>query len=526
MDLSSLYLIAAILIMIGYAYFSIYREEYSIKFIHHSGFAILMGIGFGAVLKYFFNSTLEFTSAIFFDFMLPLIIFEQGYNMKRKRFFKNMGSIALFGFLGTIICFMLVGIGNLIISDRGWIVDWNGNTISIRIDEAFKLAAILCSSDTLEVLTLVSDEKSPKLHSVLFGEGAINAAISILLFDTFRHINLETFSIENVAVFTAKFFGNFLGSFCLGIFFGLLTSWCMKKSEALSRDASSQTAILLYISYLSYLFAGVCTLSTIITLLICAITNSHYTWYNLSPEAQHVSSNTFKVMGNTAEAITFAYIGLSTWSIVGAHNFSWSFLVLELGLLLAVRAISIVLCTLCVMIVTRKKYYLGLGQLAVLWLGGSIKGAIVYGLINVVSGPHQDLMIITVVGLVFITTVGIEFILPCIVDICNLKEDIVNLKDVGNLAKDGAPMTNLLLMPPNQHYHINTDDIVTKKSWFHGLWRRFDDRYLKTFLIRKEVLDEIKEVKREIVKDAILSIGPKFSILGPSEPLEPLLEVN
>lgn len=38
---------------------------------------------------------------------LPLIIFASGYNMKRKRFFKNMDNIVKFGIFGTILTFAL-----------------------------------------------------------------------------------------------------------------------------------------------------------------------------------------------------------------------------------------------------------------------------------------------------------------------------------------------------------------------------------------------------------------------------------
>lgn len=50
---------------------------------------------------------LRFSEALFFDLILPLIVFPSGYNMRRKKFFKNIGTIMKFGFLGTIICFSL-----------------------------------------------------------------------------------------------------------------------------------------------------------------------------------------------------------------------------------------------------------------------------------------------------------------------------------------------------------------------------------------------------------------------------------
>lgn len=50
---------------------------------------------------------LKFDEETFFDLILPLIIFPSGYNMRRKKFFKNIGTIMKFGFVGTIFCFSI-----------------------------------------------------------------------------------------------------------------------------------------------------------------------------------------------------------------------------------------------------------------------------------------------------------------------------------------------------------------------------------------------------------------------------------
>ena len=46
------------------------------------------------------------------------------------------------------------------------------------------LAAILCATDSVAALTIVKRRDHPKLNSILFGEGVINDAVSILLFRT------------------------------------------------------------------------------------------------------------------------------------------------------------------------------------------------------------------------------------------------------------------------------------------------------------------------------------------------------
>ena len=50
---------------------------------------------------------MTFDPNVFFYLILPLIVFPSGYNMRRKKFFANIGTIMKFGFIGTIICFSI-----------------------------------------------------------------------------------------------------------------------------------------------------------------------------------------------------------------------------------------------------------------------------------------------------------------------------------------------------------------------------------------------------------------------------------
>ena len=52
----------------------------------------------------------------------------------------------------------------------------------IQPAECLLLASVLASTDTVAVLTLITPDKYRRLNAVLFGEGVVNDAVTILLY--------------------------------------------------------------------------------------------------------------------------------------------------------------------------------------------------------------------------------------------------------------------------------------------------------------------------------------------------------
>ena len=70
--------------MFLYAIIASACARYRFRYINNSGIAILIGIGLSAILKYGFHTTLDLDSFIFLFFLVPPIIFAEGYNMRKK----------------------------------------------------------------------------------------------------------------------------------------------------------------------------------------------------------------------------------------------------------------------------------------------------------------------------------------------------------------------------------------------------------------------------------------------------------
>ena len=65
--------------------------------------------------------------------------------------------------------------------------------INLKFENIMIFAATICASDSVAALTMIKPEKYPKLFSVVFGEGMVNDAVSIILF-----ISVELISNEHV----------------------------------------------------------------------------------------------------------------------------------------------------------------------------------------------------------------------------------------------------------------------------------------------------------------------------------------
>ena len=80
--------------LIIYSLIGSYMEKKKPPIFHETGIIIIIGIIIGAIIKKVKpdfvegeKSLLLFPKSLFFEILLPLIIFSSGYNMKRKKFF-------------------------------------------------------------------------------------------------------------------------------------------------------------------------------------------------------------------------------------------------------------------------------------------------------------------------------------------------------------------------------------------------------------------------------------------------------
>ena len=79
---------------------------------HETSIALILGLIISALIHFLSSDhgsswEIAFDPEVLFYVCLPPIIFASGFNMRRRRFFDNIGYILLFGVFGTITTFIV-----------------------------------------------------------------------------------------------------------------------------------------------------------------------------------------------------------------------------------------------------------------------------------------------------------------------------------------------------------------------------------------------------------------------------------
>jgi len=117
------------------------------------------------------------------------------------------------------------------------------------------------------------------------------------------------------------FFYLCFSSLGVGISSGILSALFTKNFRVFMGSPITETALLLFMGYMSYLIAEILELSGILTLLSCSVFMAAYTWYNFSMQGKLITASTLEVIAHIVEAFVFCYLGLSFFSYA---NLRWS----------------------------------------------------------------------------------------------------------------------------------------------------------------------------------------------------------
>ncbi|XP_068601163.1 sodium/hydrogen exchanger 6-like [Brachionichthys hirsutus] len=270
-----------------------------------------------------------FDPEVFFNILLPPIIFHAGYSLKRRHFFRNIGSILAYAFMGTLIsCFVIGLIMYGFVSFMKAVGQLGGDFF---FTDCLFFGAIVSATDPVTVLAIFNELKvDVDLYALLFGESVLNDAVAIVLSSSivaYQPAGDNSHSFEAMALLKSLgiFLGVFSGSFALGVATGVMTALVTKFTKL--RDFPLlETALFFLMSWSTFLLAEACGFTGVVAVLFCGITQAHYTFNNLSPDSQDRTKQLFELLNFLAENFIFSYMGLTLFSFQ-SHVFNALFII-------------------------------------------------------------------------------------------------------------------------------------------------------------------------------------------------------
>ncbi|XP_052621405.1 sodium/hydrogen exchanger 4 isoform X2 [Lactuca sativa] len=277
------------------------------RWVNESITAIIIGCVVGTIILIISNwkssHFLRFDEQLFFIYLLPPIIFNAGFQVKKKKFFQNFLPIMLFGVTGVFISTSIVAAGC-------WWVFPKFGLKGLTISEYLSVGTIFSSTDTVCTLQVLHQDETPLLYSLVFGEGVVNDATSVVLFNAVQKINADTLGGKAALRILLDFFYLFSTSTILGVTAGLLTSYILRGLGFGRHSSVREIALMILIAYLSYMLAELFELSGILTVFFAGVLMSHYAWHNVTESSRITTKHTFAAMSFIAETFIFLYVGM------------------------------------------------------------------------------------------------------------------------------------------------------------------------------------------------------------------------
>lgn len=221
-----------------------------------------------------FDQKATFDPEIFFNILLPPIIFHAGYSMKKRFFFRNIGAILTFAFIGTTIStFTVAGIM------YGVTRMFSHLATTFTFLDTLRFGALISATDPVTILAIFTDlHVDVNLYAMIFGESVLNDAVAMVITRTLEDYEESSkMDVDNPTpgylVFLrsfGEFVGVFGGSFVLGAFMGCLTAMLTKFTHIRNFPQLESTLFVL-MSYSTFLMAECVNLTGIVAVLSCGI---------------------------------------------------------------------------------------------------------------------------------------------------------------------------------------------------------------------------------------------------------------
>ncbi|PSC74995.1 sodium hydrogen exchanger 3 [Micractinium conductrix] len=363
-------------------------QQQRFRWLPPSSSAMLLGIVAGVVSRLAgMAAPLRFSPGAFFYALLPPIVFQAGFAMKKRQFFANSGAILMFAVLGTFISALVFGFATYLLVLLG--IVRRSHLGGSPFVECLAYGSAISSIDPVATLAVLAEvDVPPLLYNLVFGESVLNDAVAIVLFRSMSDFASQPFGIGTLPAVLLRFWVLLVGSLLIGVGVALACAFVLKRlsgsdTTGIQNAASYEIAVVIMGSYLAYLVAEVAGMSGIVALFFSGICHSHYTYYSASPGSQVSLRHLTEFGAFVCEMFVFAYLGLQVATMQHAFDFGLFFSGIPLAV--ASRACNVGLCSRLINSWRRHPLPPNLQRML---LAVGLRGAVAYGL--VINLPRSD----------------------------------------------------------------------------------------------------------------------------------------
>ncbi|WOL04425.1 sodium/hydrogen exchanger 2-like isoform X1 [Canna indica] len=472
------------------------------RWMNESITALIIGLCTGVVIRLVSKGKdshiMVFSEDLFFIYVLPPIIFNAGFQVKKKQFFRNFITIMLFGAVGTLISFVIISLGALEFFRK---MDIG----TLEIGDYLAIGAIFSATDSVCTLQVLNQDETPLLYSLVFGEGVVNDATSVVLFNAIQKFDLVHIDVIVALQFVGNFIYLFLTSTLLGAVGGLLSAYIIKKLYFGRHSTDREVALMILMAYLTYMLAELLNLSGILTVFFCGIVMSHYTWHNVTESSRVTTKHAFATLSFIAEVFLFLYVGtdaldIEKWKYVSdSPGKSIGVSSILLGLVLVGRAAFVFpLCFISNLSKKSQNKKITFKQQVIIWWAGLMRGAVSIALAynQFTRSGHTQVrgnafLITSTITVVLFSTMVFGLLTKPLIDLL-LPASSKHLTRSLSISSDPPSPKSFLspLLSNGQGSEVETAEnlhrptslrmlLTTPTRSVHHYWRKFDDAFMR-----------------------------------------------
>mmetsp|Transcript_16912 Transcript_16912/g.47201 ORF Transcript_16912/g.47201 Transcript_16912/m.47201 type:complete len:530 (+) Transcript_16912:41-1630(+) len=327
-----------------------FLQRYRVHICPPSSAAMLLGMVFGFFVRLVFKKKqlLSFSPSIFFYGLLPPIVLSAGFNLKKRNFFKNFGSIMLFAVLGTIISTLVFGLMTYLLMVIGLVQRHSLGDNALVLSLLY--GSLISAIDPVATLAVFADIEVPSLlYNLVFGESVLNDAVAIVLFNTFEDFYETPVTATTIPLMIWRFVYIFIGSAVIGVAVSLPAAFVLKRFQLSGMSGGPsfdgtlyEIAILFMDAYMAYLASEAAGMSGIASLFMAGICHAHYSYYSVHEDSKTTVKKSMEAAAFLAETFLFAYLGMQVFMF--NHVLDWGLLLSGIPLCLLSRAANIFPC--------------------------------------------------------------------------------------------------------------------------------------------------------------------------------------